>query len=94
MPKPRITSDESVAGSLFAELGKDNDDTAMEILRAKFLGSRGLLTPTTRVHIASGEWDVEDRLIIKLTIKENFWGRIGTPGSDPDGADSFCGKES
>ena len=33
MSKPRINTDESVAGALFAELGKHNDDAAMEIMR-------------------------------------------------------------
>jgi hypothetical protein len=92
MLKPRISTDESVTGALFAELGKDNDDAAMEILRSKSLDSKGLLTPRTRVYIASGEWDAKDRLIIKFMLKENCWGRIGTAGSAPDGADRFCGK--
>ena len=30
MSKPRINTDESVAGSLFSELGKNNDDEEME----------------------------------------------------------------
>jgi hypothetical protein len=94
MSKPRISTDESVAGALFAELGKDNNDTAMEILRSKSLDSKGIPTPRTRVYIASGEWDAKDRLIIKFMLKENCWGRIGTVGSAPDGADHFCGIES
>jgi hypothetical protein len=93
MSKPRISTDESVAGALFAELGKDNDDAAMEILRSKSLDSKGLPTPRTRVYIASGEWDAKDRLIIKFMLKENCWGRIGTAGSAPDGAHHLCGKE-
>jgi hypothetical protein len=32
MSKPRISTDESVVGVLFVELGKDNDDAAMEIM--------------------------------------------------------------
>jgi hypothetical protein len=51
MSKPQISTDESVAGDLFAELGMDNDDAAMEILRSKSLDSKGLPTPRTRVYI-------------------------------------------
>jgi hypothetical protein len=94
MSKPRVSTDESVAGALFAELGKEDDDAATEILRSKSLDSKGLPTPRTRVYIASGEWDAKDRLIIKFMLKENCRGRIGTSGSAPDGADRFCGKES
>jgi hypothetical protein len=94
MSKPRIYTDESVAGVLFAELGQDNDDATMEILRSKSLDSKGLPTPRTRVNIASGEWDAKDRLTIKFMRKENCRGRIGTAGSAPEGADRFCGKES
>jgi hypothetical protein len=85
MSKPRISTDESVAGVLCAELGNDNDDAAMEFLRSKSLD---------RVYIASGESDAKDRLTIKFMLKENCWERIGITGSAPDGADRFCGKES
>jgi hypothetical protein len=94
MSKPRISTDESVAGALFAELGKDDDDAAMEILQSGSLDSKGMSTPRTRVSIASAEWDAKDRLIIKFMLKENCWGRIGTAGSAPGGADRFCGKDS
>ena len=54
MSKPWINTDEPVAGYLFEELGKHNDDTEMEILREKSLDSKGLLTPRTRSYINSG----------------------------------------
>jgi hypothetical protein len=50
--------------------------------------------PSRRVSIDSGEWDVKDRLTIKFMLKENCWGRIGTAGSAPNGADRLCCKES
>ena len=64
----------------------------MEIMREKYLGSKGLKIPRTRGYITSGEWDSKDKLIIKFMMKENFWGIIGTAGGASDGADSFCGN--
>ena len=41
MPKPWINTDEPVAGAIFEELGKHNDDAEMEFLREKYLDSKG-----------------------------------------------------
>ena len=76
MSKPRINTDESVAGALFAELGKHNDDAAMEIMREKYLDSKGIPTQRTRRYIASGERYYKDKLVIKFTMKDNCCGRI------------------
>ena len=54
MPKPWINTDEPVAGAIFEELGKHNDDAEMEFLREKYLDSKGIPTPRTRRYINSG----------------------------------------
>ena len=94
MSKPRINTDESVAGALFSELGKNNDDEEMEIMRGKYLDSKGTPTPSIRRYINSGEWDSKDKLTIKFMMKDNCWGTILTTGGSSDGSDSFYGKES
>jgi hypothetical protein len=75
MSKPRISSDESVAGALFAELGKDNDDAAMEIMRSESLDSEGLPTPRTRVYIASGEWGCERPVDYQIYAERELMGK-------------------
>ena len=66
----------------------------MEIMREKYLGSKGLKIPRTRGYITSGEWDSKGKLIIKFMVKENCWGRIRTYSGASDGDDRFCGKYS
>ena len=55
MLKPRINTDESLAGVLFAELCKHKYETAVEIMHDKYLDSKGLPAPRTRRYITSGE---------------------------------------
>ena len=93
MSKPLITTDESVAGALFAELCNYNNDAAMEILWAKYLDRKGLLTPSMRVYIASVEWDAKYGLVIKFMMKESFRWIIWTAGSALDGDGYFCFKD-
>jgi hypothetical protein len=44
--------------------------------------------------VASGEWDLKEKLQISLIGDDNYCGRIGSTASTPVGVDRFCGKES
>ena len=95
MAKPLISNDDSVVTKIFTALGKDDDETAFRLFREACIDLvTGAHSPRTKAFVASGEWDLKEKLQIRLIGEDNCCGRIGLMALTPVGVDRFCGKES
>jgi hypothetical protein len=92
MSKSKVDADESVKASVFAGLGKNRCDEAIDLFWTSSMENVGVPMPRTRKYIKMGEWDARQRLIIKLMPRTNYWGCIGVAGANTCGTDRFCGK--
>jgi hypothetical protein len=93
--KPLILTDDSVVAKIFTALGKDDDESAFHLFRDASIDLlTGARSPRTKAFMASGEWDLKEKLQIRLIADDNCCGRIGSTASTPVGVDRFCGKES
>jgi hypothetical protein len=88
-----IMADSSTTAKLFAALGRNRDEEALRLMKEHSLDPETRApTPRTKAYIATGEWDVNERIGIRLIVDDNCAGWIGTTSASPSGVDRFCGK--
>jgi hypothetical protein len=95
MAKPLISTDDLVVANIFTALGKDDDESAFRLfLEASIDLITGVQSPRMKAFVASVEWDLKEKLQIRLIGDDNCCGHIGSTASTPMGVDRFCGKDS
>jgi hypothetical protein len=91
--KLNIMAYSSTTATLFAALGRNQDEEALRLMKEHSLDPEtGAPTPRTKAYIATGKWDAKERIGIRLIVDDNCAGRIGMTAASTSGVDRFCGN--